>query len=106
MPDDINFTISIPVRAEDADNVLNAFLTLKPYANAPYQETVKDAAGNTITNPVNPAMYVEDCIAFYIMEMTKSHLVNQVAEQAKAAALEVANTATNDLGTWINQNLP
>jgi hypothetical protein len=29
-----------------------------------------------------------------------------VAEQAKAAALEAANTATNDLGTWINQNLP
>jgi hypothetical protein len=51
-------------------------------------------------------MFVEDCIAFYIMEMTKSHLVNQVAEQAKAAALEAANTATNDLGTWINQNLP
>jgi hypothetical protein len=43
MPDDINFTISIPVRTEDADNVLNAFLTLKPYANTPYQETVKDA---------------------------------------------------------------
>jgi hypothetical protein len=106
MPDDINFTISIPVRTEDADNVLNAFLTLKPYANAPYQETVKDAAGNAITNPINSAMFVEDCIAFYIMEMTKSHLVNQVAEQAKAAALEAANTATNDLGTWINQNLP
>ena len=106
MPDDINFIVSIPVREEDADNVINAFLDTKPYAQSAYQSTVKDMAGNTIVNPITPAMFVEDCIAFYIMEMTKSYLINQVAEQAKAAALEAANTATNDLGTWINQNLP
>ncbi len=106
MPDDINFIISIPVREEDAENVINAFLNLKPYAQTPYQYTVKDLAGNTIDNPVTPAMYVEDCIGFFVMEMTKSHLINQIAEQAKSAALEAASASTNDLGTWINQNLP
>jgi hypothetical protein len=106
MPDDVNFIISIPVREEDAENVVNAFLNLKPYAPSAYQDTVTDLAGNVISNPITPAMYVEDCIAFYIMEMTKSYLINQVAEQAKTAALEAATTSTNDLGTWINQNLP
>lgn len=105
MPDDINFIISIPVREEDAENVINAFLNLKPYAQNAYQYTVTDLAGNTINNPVTPAMYVEDCIGYFVMEMTKSYLINQVAEQAKADALEAATATTNNLGTWINQNL-
>jgi len=102
MPDDINFIISIPVREEDAENVINAFLNLKPYAQTPYQYTVKDLAGNTIDNPVTPAMYVEDCIAFYLMDITSNYLIRQAAESATQIASEQADQIINDLKSWID----
>lgn len=102
MPDDINFIISIPVREEDAENVINAFLNLKPYAQTPYQYTVKDLAGNTIDNPVTPAMYVEDCIAFYLMDITSNYLIRQASESATQIASEQADQMINDLKSWID----
>lgn len=102
MPEEnISFTISIPVREEDAQTVIDAFLASMPYNN-PYQTTTLDLAGNVITNPITPAMYVEDCIAFYIMEITKNYLISQAAKTAQEVASEQANNLTQDLKNWID----
>jgi hypothetical protein len=102
MPNEtIQFTISIPVREEDANTVINAFLSMKPY-NAAYESTTLDLAGNVIENPITPAMYVEDCIAFYLMDITKNYLVNQAALNATQIATEQADQIVNDLKGWIN----
>ncbi len=99
------FLVTIPVREEDAQTVINAFLDQRPYAPAPYQETVLDQAGNTIPNPITKAMYVEDCIAYYIMDITRNFLVTEAANAAKNAASVAADSLANDLSSWINAQI-
>lgn len=100
------FTVTIPVREQDAQSVIDAFIDQRPYAPVPYQETVLDQAGNVITNPITKAMFVEDCIAYYVMDITRNFLITQAAESAKEAAAVTADTFVSDLGTWINQQNP
>lgn len=100
------FTVTIPVREQDAQSVIDAFLDQKPYAPAPYQENVLDQAGNVIENPITKAMFVEDCIAFYIMDITRNFLITQAADTAKETAAIAADTFVAELGSWINQQNP
>lgn len=102
MPEEtIQFTISIPVREEDSDTVINAFLNMRPY-NTSYQTTTLDLAGNLIDNPITPAMYVEDCIAFYLMDITQNYLIKQASQMAADTAAEQANQLVNNLKDWID----
>lgn len=101
----IAFLVTIPVREEDAQTVIDAFLDQRPYAPAPYKETVLDQAGNTIANPITKAMYVEDCIAYFIMDITRNYLVTEAANAAKGAASAAAETLANDLSAWINTQI-
>jgi len=104
MPEtDIAFTISIPINEEDAQKVIDAFLASKPY-NTDYQMKVKDLAGNLVDNPITPAMYVEDSVAYFIMDITKNYLVNQAADIAKTIAQNEAEQVTTDLRNFINNN--
>lgn len=101
MPDQIDFTISIPVREQDAQTVIDAFLSLKPY-NSAYIPQVLDYAGNTIDNPITPAMYVEDCLAYYIMDITRNYLITSAQNQAVETARTEADQITQDLKNWID----
>lgn len=101
----IAFLVTIPVRQEDAQTVIDAFLDQRPYAPAPYRETVLDQAGNSIPNPITKAMYVEDCIAYYIMDITRNHLITEAANAAKNAASAAAETLAGDLSSWINTQI-
>jgi hypothetical protein len=102
MPNDnISFTITIPVRELDAETVINAFLQLHPYNNE-YVPVVEDYAGNLIENPITPSMYVEDCIAYYVMEVTKSYLVNNASATATELAKQQASQQTDSLKSWID----
>ena len=48
----MEFVISIPIRQQDAQNVIDAFVTKRPY-NAPVPaDTTVDNAGNVIPNPI------------------------------------------------------
>ena len=101
----IAFLVTIPVRLEDAQTVIDAFLDQRPYAPQPYKETVLDQAGNTIPNPITKAMYVEDCIAYYVMDITRNYLITEAANAAKQAASAAADTLANDLSSWINTQI-
>ena len=101
----IAFLVTIPVREEDAQTVIDAFLDQRPYAPAPYKETVLDQAGNTITNPITKAMYVEDCIAYYVMDITRNYLITEAANAAKQAASVAADNLASDLSSWINTQI-
>lgn len=100
---DIAFTISIPIREEDSQVVIDAFLASKPY-NTVYTPSVIDFAGNIIDNPITPEMYVEDAVAFYIMDITKNYLINQAAEIAKTTAANQAQNLVDNLRNYINSN--
>jgi hypothetical protein len=99
----MEFLVSIPIRTEDAQNVINAFVSKRPY-NAPVPtDTVTDNAGNPIPNPITKANYVEDCVAYYILDVVKSYIVRKAALEARATADQDATTVVNELETWIRQ---
>jgi hypothetical protein len=99
----IEFVVSIPIRQEDAQNVINSFLSKRPY-NAPVPaDEVLDNAGNVIQNPITKANYVEDCVAYFILDVTKSYLVRKAAKEARENADQNANTVASELETWIRQ---
>ena len=99
----IEFVVSIPIRQEDAQNVVDAFLNKKPY-NAPIPaDTVLDNAGNVIPNPITKQNYVEDCIAYYILDVTKTYLVRKAALEARENATTTAETVASELESWIRQ---
>lgn len=99
----VEFIVSIPIRQEDAQNVVDAFLAKKPY-NAPVPpDTVLDNAGNVIANPITKQNYVEDCIAYYILDVTKSYLVRKAAIEARDTASTTAETVASELESWIRQ---
>lgn len=99
----MEFMVSIPIRQEDAQNVVDAFVTKRPY-NAPVPaDTVSDNAGNTITNPITKQNYVEDCIAFFILDVVQSYLVRKATTDARLNADTDATTVVNELETWIRQ---
>ena len=101
----IAFLVTIPVREDDAQTVIDAFLDQRPYSPQPYKPTVLDQAGNVITNPITTAMFVEDCIAYYIMDITRNYLITQAANAAKQTATEAAEALASDLSTWINTQI-
>ena len=99
----MEFLVSIPIRTEDAQNVIDAFISKRPY-NAPVPaDTVLDNAGNPISNPITKANYVEDCVAYFILDVVKSYIVRKAALEARATADQDATTVVNELETWIRQ---
>jgi hypothetical protein len=99
----MEFLVSIPIRQEDAQNVVDAFLAKRPFNTPVPLDTVLDNAGNVITNPITKQNYVEDCIAFYILDVTKSYLVRKAAIEARTNAAVTAETVASELETWIRQ---
>ena len=99
----MEFMISIPIRQEDAQNVVDAFVTKRPY-NAPVPaDTVFDNAGNPIPNPITKENYVEDCVAFFVLDIVQSYLVRKATTDARLNADADATTVVNELETWIRQ---
>ena len=99
----VEFVISIPIRQEDAQNVINAFVNKRPYNTPVPAETVLDNAGNTIPNPITKENYVEDCVAFLILDVVQSYLVRKAAQEARENAVQNATTVVNELESWIRQ---
>jgi len=100
---DIAFTISIPIREEDAQVVIDAFLSANPY-KINYSSFVEDLAGNIIENPITPEMYVEDSVAYYLMDVTKNYLISKAANEANDIASNQAQQVIENLRNYINAN--
>ena len=99
----MEFMISIPIREEDAQNVIDAFVNKRPY-NAPVPaDTVSDNAGNSIPNPITKQNYVEDCIAYFVLDVVQSYLVRKAATEARENADQNATTVVSELEAWIRQ---
>jgi hypothetical protein len=99
----VEFVVSIPIRQEDAQNVVDAFLAKRPYGAPVPPDTVLDNAGNEIPNPITKQNYVEDCIAYYILDITKTYLVRKAAIEARESASTTADAVASELESWIRQ---
>lgn len=100
---DIAFTITIPINEESANDVINAFLGANLY-NSTYIPTFTDIAGNIVNNPITPQMYVEDCLGYYVMDITRNYLIGEASGIARNIAAESAQEILNNLRNYINSN--
>ena len=48
--------------------------------------------------------YVEDCIAYFILDVTKTYLIEKAAKEANEQARIDAEAAASDLANWIRSN--
>ena len=101
---EIEFVVSIPIRQEDAQNVINAFVSKRPYGASLPADKIVDNAGNEIENPITKENYVEDCIAYFILDVTKTYLIQKVSREANAQAKVDAEAVASDLANWIRNN--
>jgi len=101
---EIEFVVSIPIRQEDAQNVINAFVSKRPYGASVPADKIVDNAGNEIENPITKENYVEDCIAYFILDVTKTYLIQKVSREANAQAKVDAEAVASDLANWIRNN--
>lgn len=99
--DPISFVVTIPIRDTELEDIKAAFLALRPYGAPVPAETVSDNAGNIIPNPVTLENYVEDCIGYYILAVTKSYLVDKAAKEAKDAETVNIENTVSDLASWM-----
>jgi len=99
----VEFVITIPIRQEDAQNVIDAFVNKRPYNTPVPADNVLDNAGNTIPNPITKENYVEDCVAFFILDVVQNYLVRKAAREARENADQNATTVVNELESWIRQ---
>ena len=100
----IDFLVTIPIRDTDAQNVIQAFVNKRPYSASVPADKVLDNAGNEIENPITKENYVEDCIAYFILDVTKTYLIQKVSREANAQAKVDAEAVASDLANWIRNN--
>jgi hypothetical protein len=79
----IAFTVTIPIKNSDAANLKEAFVT-----QYNYKPQVTDSLGNVLN--VTEEMFIEDTIAYYIMNVTKDYLVKMASENAADTARTAA----------------
>ena len=89
----IAFTVTIPVKNSDAANLKEAFAT-----QYNYKPQVTDSLGNVLN--ITEEMFIEDTIAYYIMNVTKDYLVKMASENAADTARTAAEQYANELKTW------
>lgn len=99
--DPIAFVITIPLRDTELEDMKAAFVALKPYGAPVPPDTVLDNAGNSIPNPVTKENYIEDCIGYYVLAVTKSYLVEKAASEAKTAETIAVDNIVADLASWM-----
>lgn len=97
----ISFIITIPVRDTELADIKAAFVAMRPYGAPVPSDTVLDNAGNSIPNPITLENYVEDCIGYYILAVTKSYLVDKAAKEAKEAETVSIENTVSDLASWM-----
>ena len=98
--DPIAFVITIPIRDTELEDIKSAFLALRPYGAPVPVDTVLDNAGNSIPNPITKENYIEDCIAYFVLETTKNYLVEKDAKAAKDTETTNMNAVVSDFVSW------
>ena len=98
--DPIAFIINIPIREAELEDIKASFLSKRPYGAKIPADTVLDNAGNVIPNPITKENYIEDCIAYFVLETTKNYLVEKDAKAAKDSETTTMNGVISDFVSW------
>jgi hypothetical protein len=86
------FTVNVPVRDVDAEDVKNAFADAYGY-----KETIDIGDGVTIANPISKEHFVTQCCTTFLLSILKGYMVENAEALARdaAAAQAVLRAAEN-----------
>ena len=97
MPTGVGYTIQVPIRSLDAQDVKDAFAF---YYN--YQEKVDLGLGVLENNPVTKEEFVTSCCTQFMLSIYKNYMVEKAEIDAKNLAVEQANTRAQDVTVWFD----
>jgi len=94
-----DFTINIPIREEDAEDVKIAFA--KAYG---YSEMVPAGNGVMVPNPITREQFVQQCCVNFMLNVTKSYMIKLEEVAASALATEAAAIRAAEVTQWFDNN--
>ena len=94
-----DFTINIPIREEDAQDVKNAFA--KAYG---YSDMVPAGNGVLVPNPITKEQFVQQCCVNFMLNVTKSYMIKVEEVTASQLASEAATLRAAEVTQWFDNN--
>ena len=92
MPDNVAYTIQVPIRQVDAEDVKNAFAKMFSYP-----EKVDLGFGVLEPNPITKEVFVEKCCAQFLFNIYKNYMVQKAENDAKIAAENESNQRSQEV---------
>ena len=97
MPDNVAYTIQVPIRQVDAEDVKNAFAKMFSYP-----EKVDLGFGVLEPNPITKEVFVEKCCAQFLFNIYKNYMVQKAENDAKVAAENESNQRSQEVVQWFD----
>ena len=97
MPSGIGYTITVPIRQVDAQDVLDAF---SYFYN--YQEKIDLGFGALEPNPVSKEQFVASCCTQFMLNIYKNYMIEKAELDAKLQAEEQAVQRAKDVTAWFD----
>jgi hypothetical protein len=97
MPDNVAYTIQVPIRQVDAEDVKNAFAKMFSYP-----EKVDLGFGVLEPNPITKEVFVEKCCAQFLFNIYKNYMVQKAENDAKIAAENESNQRSQEVVQWFD----
>ena len=90
------FTINIPIRTLDANDVKNAFAS-----SYGYEDTVA-IGGVTVLNPITREEFVKQKCINFMLDITRAYLIKVEEISAREAAQQAADDRATDVTQWFD----
>lgn len=92
-----DFTINVPIREEDAEDVKNAFASAYGYT-----DTINAGNGVLVANPITKEQFVQQCCINFMLNITKNYLVKVEEIAATNAAVAAVAVRTEEVTQWFD----
>ena len=92
-----SFTINIPIRNADADDVKASFASAYGYS-----PTIMQGNAISVPNPLSQEQFVQQCCINFMLDITKKYLVQVEEVAARAAAEAAAAQRAVEVTTWFD----
>ena len=97
MPDNVGYTIQVPIREIDAEDVKNAFAQMHGY-----QERVDLGLGVLEPNPMTKEKFVEAYCAQFLFNIYKNYMIQKAETDAKVAAEATSSQRSQEVVQWFD----
>jgi len=92
-----DFTINVPIREDDGEDVKNAFASAYGYT-----DTINAGNGVLVPNPITKEQFVQQCCINFMLNITKNYLIKVEEIAATNAAVAAVSQRTAEVTQWFD----